>query len=100
MNKTVITNVPQDWADLLKPEYNGKIALAGDPRTSSQAINAVYAAALANGGSLDNAQPGLDFFKQLNDSGNLLPIIATAATVAVGRHADHDPLDVQRPREP
>jgi putative spermidine/putrescine transport system substrate-binding protein len=84
VNKTVITNVPQDWADLLKPEYNGAIALAGDPRTSSQAINAVYAAALANGGSLDNAQPGLDFFKQLNDSGNLLPIIATAATVSSG----------------
>ena len=84
VNKTVIPNVPKDWADLLKAEYNGKIALAGDPRTSSQAINAVYAAALANGGSLDNAQPGLDFFKQLNDSGNLLPIIATAATVSSG----------------
>jgi putative spermidine/putrescine transport system substrate-binding protein len=25
--------------------------------------------ALANGGSLDNAQPGLDFFKKLNDAG-------------------------------
>ena len=40
--------------------------------------------ALANGGSLDDAQPGLDFFKKLNDSGNLKPIIATAATVAAG----------------
>ena len=84
VNTQVITNVPKDWADLLKDEYKGKIALAGDPRTSSQAINAVYAAALANGGSLDNAQPGLDFFKQLNDKGNLLPTIATAATVAAG----------------
>ncbi len=84
VNKTVIPNVPQDWPDLLKAEYKGKIALAGDPRTSSQAINAVYAAALANGGSLDNAQPGLDFFKELNDAGNLVPIIATAATVSSG----------------
>ena len=84
VNTAVVPNVPQDWADLLKPEYNGQVALAGDPRTSNQAIQAVYAAGLANGGSLDNAQPGLDFFKQLNDAGNLRPIIATAATVAAG----------------
>ena len=84
VNTAVVQNVPQDWADLLKPEYNGMVALAGDPRTSNQAIQAVYAAGLANGGSLDNAQPGLDFFKQLNDAGNLKPIIATAATVAAG----------------
>ncbi len=84
VNTAAVDSVPQDWADLLKPEYKGKIALAGDPRTSNQAIQAVFAAALANGGSLDNAQPGLDFFKQLNDAGNLVPIIATAATVAAG----------------
>jgi putative spermidine/putrescine transport system substrate-binding protein len=84
VNTDQVPNVPQDWADLLKPEYKGKVALAGDPRTSNQAIQAVYAAALANGGSLDNAQPGLDFFKKLNDAGNLVPTIATAATVAAG----------------
>lgn len=84
VNTAAVENVPQDWADLLKPEYKGKVALAGDPRTSNQAIQTVFAAALANGGSLDNAQPGLDFFKQLNDAGNLVPIIATAATVAAG----------------
>ncbi len=84
VNTAVVSNVPQDWADLLKPEYKGQVALAGDPRTSNQAIQAVYASGLANGGSLDDAQPGLDFFKQLNDAGNLVPIIATAATVAAG----------------
>ncbi len=84
VNKNVITNVPQDWSDLLKDEYKGKIALAGDPRSSSQAILAVFASGLANGGSLDNAQAGLDFFKQLNDKGNLLGGIANATTVAAG----------------
>jgi putative spermidine/putrescine transport system substrate-binding protein len=83
-NTAVVPNVPQDWSDLLKPEYKGKIALAGDPRVSNQAIQTVYAAALANGGSLDNAQPGLDFFKKLADAGNLLPGIATSATIASG----------------
>jgi len=84
VNTAVVANVPQDWADLLKPEYKGQVALAGDPRTSNQAIQSVYAAALANGGSLDDPQPGLDFFKELNEAGNLLPGIATAATVAAG----------------
>jgi putative spermidine/putrescine transport system substrate-binding protein len=84
VNTAVVANVPADWSDLLKSEYKSQVALAGDPRTSNQAIQTVFAAALANGGSLDDAQPGLDFFKQLNDAGNLLPGIATAATIASG----------------
>ncbi len=32
-----------DWADLLKPEYKGKVALSGDPTQSNQAISAVWA---------------------------------------------------------
>ena len=71
-------------ADLLKPEYKGQIALDGDPRTSNQAIQAVYAAALANGGSLDNAQPGLDFFKKVVDAGNFVPTDANPGTIVQG----------------
>ncbi len=84
VNSDVIKNVPQDWADLLKPEYKGQIALSGDPRVSAQAQMSVYAAAFANGGSVDNVQPGLDFFKQMNDAGNFVPVIAKQATVAKG----------------
>jgi putative spermidine/putrescine transport system substrate-binding protein len=84
VNTAVVKNVPADWADLLKPEYKGQIALAGDPRSSNQAIQTVYAAALANGGSLDNAQAGLDFFKKLNDAGNFVPVIAKPGTIASG----------------
>src|SRR5262245_50581261 len=47
VNTTVVKSVPQDWSDLLKADYKGQVALAGDPRTSNQAIQAVYAAALA-----------------------------------------------------
>ncbi|MGH8925822.1 MAG: extracellular solute-binding protein [Acidimicrobiia bacterium] len=84
VNADVIDNVPQTWADLLKPEYQGAIALAGDPRVSAQAISAVFAAGLASGGSLDDAQPGLDFFAQLAEAGNLVPVIAESGTVASG----------------
>jgi putative spermidine/putrescine transport system substrate-binding protein len=84
VNTQVVKNVPQDWSDLLKPEYKGQVALAGDPTGSGQAINAVWAAALGNGGSLDNPAPGLDFFKKLNDAGNFVPVIAKPATIAKG----------------
>ena len=83
-NTAVVKNPPQNWSDLLKPEYKGQVALAGDPQSSNQAIMAVFAAALANGGSLDNAQPGLDFFKKVNDAGNFVPVIAKVGTIAQG----------------
>ena len=87
VNTDVQPDVPQDWADLLDPKYNGQVAMSGDPRTSSQAIQAVYAAALANGGSLDDAQAGLDFWAEVNAAGNLVPLIANNGLVATGETA-------------
>ncbi len=84
VNTAVVKNVPTNWADLLKPEYKGQVALSGDPRTSNQATQAVFAAALANGGSLDNAQPGLDYFNNMNQAGNFVPVIAKVGTIAQG----------------
>jgi len=84
VNADVVPNIPQDWSDLLKEEYKGQVSLAGDPRTSNQAILSVYAAALANGGSLDNAQPGLEFWAKINSLGNFVPVIADAGTFARG----------------
>jgi putative spermidine/putrescine transport system substrate-binding protein len=84
INTDAIKNPPAEWADLLKPEYKGKVALAGDPRTAAQAIAGVYAVALAQGGSLDNAQPGIDFFANLNKAGNFVPVIAKQGTIASG----------------
>jgi len=84
VNADVVENVPTQWSDLLDPQYEGQIALAGDPRVSNQAIFSVFAAALANGGTLDDAQAGLDFFAELNESGNLVPVIAESGTVASG----------------
>jgi putative spermidine/putrescine transport system substrate-binding protein len=87
VNTDVQPDVPQDWSDLLDPKYNGQVAMSGDPRTSNQAIQTVHAAALANGGSLDDAQPGLDYFAEMNTAGNLVPLIANNGLVATGETA-------------
>ncbi|MFC4961426.1 ABC transporter substrate-binding protein [Streptomyces mauvecolor] len=75
---------PQTFADLLKPEYKGQVALNGNPTKSGSAFAGVYAASLANGGSLDNIQPGLDFFAKLKKAGNYNPVESTPATVEKG----------------
>ncbi len=43
-NTDAVKNVPANWEDLLKPEYTGQVALSGDPRSSNQAIQTVFAA--------------------------------------------------------
>jgi putative spermidine/putrescine transport system substrate-binding protein len=87
VNKDLVQNVPADWADLLKPEYANSVALAGDPRASNQAIQAVYAAGLSKGAAAGEAAgtAGLEFFKELNAKGNFVPVIGKPATLAQGQ---------------
>jgi putative spermidine/putrescine transport system substrate-binding protein len=85
INKDIVKgDSPKDWKDLLDPKYAHSVALAGDPLNSNQAIQSVEAAALGNGGSLDNAQPGLDFFKQLVTAGNYVPTVAKQGSLVSG----------------
>ncbi len=85
VNTSEVANPPAEYADLLKPEYNGQIALSGDPLTSNAAILSVWAAGLATGATGEEAaQAGLDFFKQLNDAGNFVPIDGDSRTVGIG----------------
>ncbi|MFE7094057.1 ABC transporter substrate-binding protein [Streptomyces erythrochromogenes] len=79
-----VKNCPTTFKDLLKPEYKGQVALNGNPTKSGSAFGGVYAAALANGGSLDDIQPGIDFFGQLKRNGNYTPVESTPATVEKG----------------
>ena len=87
VNKDLVPNTPADWSDLLKDEYTNAVALAGDPRTSNQAIQGVYAAGLSKGAAAGEAAgtAGLEFFKELNAKGNFVPVIGKAATLAQGQ---------------
>ncbi|SDY90111.1 putative spermidine/putrescine transport system substrate-binding protein [Amycolatopsis xylanica] len=80
-----VPNPPKSFADLRKPEYQGKVALNGDPTKAGAAFAGVYAAALANGGSFTDIKPGIQFFADLKKSGNFIPVQASAATVESGQ---------------
>ena len=86
VNKDMVDNVPADWSDLLKPEYSGMVALAGDPRASNQAILAVLAAGVAAGGApgKDSGDKGLAYFAEMNKAGNFVPVIGKPGTLAQG----------------
>ena len=83
-NTTIVKNAPKTWADLKKPEYKGQVALNGDPRTSGSGLAAVMAASLANGGSLDDIMPGIQFFADLKKSGNFIMTSVDQSTVLSG----------------
>ncbi|WP_405540730.1 extracellular solute-binding protein [Streptomyces sp. NBC_00075] len=79
-----VKSCPTTFADLLKPQYKGQVALNGNPTKSGSAFGGVYAASLASGGSFDDIQPGLDFFAKLKKNGNYTPVESTPATVEKG----------------
>jgi len=72
-------------ADLADAKYKGKVALNGDPTKAGAGFNGVVLAGLANGGSADDIKPGIDFFKTLAESGNLIPVDPAPATIASGQ---------------
>jgi ABC-type Fe3+ transport system substrate-binding protein len=83
-NTSVVTKCPTTMSELLDPQYKGQVALNGNPTQAAAAFSGVWAAALSNGGSLDNIGPGIDFFKKVKDAGNFNPVESTPATVQSG----------------
>ncbi|HEX9616662.1 MAG TPA: ABC transporter substrate-binding protein [Anaerolineales bacterium] len=84
--KPAIANNPTDWEDLLKPEYKGKVAMAGDVLKSNQSVQTVLASGLSrSGGDIEKApEAGLQFWKEMNDAGNFIPVIADQGKIAQG----------------
>ncbi|WP_324274009.1 extracellular solute-binding protein [Blastococcus brunescens] len=76
-NASVVETCPTTFAELLDPQYAGQVALNGNPTQAAAAFSGVWAASLANGGSLDDIGPGIDFFTQIKDAGNFNPVEIT-----------------------
>lgn len=83
-NTTVMSDAPDSFAALKDPKYKGLVTLNGDPREAGAAFSAVMAASLANGGSLDNIMPGIEYFAELKALGNLAGTSVTEALVISG----------------
>jgi len=84
---------PADWPDLLKPEYKGKVAMAGDVLKSNEAVMTVLGSGMSRAGLSDiasvadaekAAQAGLEFWAEMYKNGNFIPVIADQGRIAAG----------------
>jgi len=83
VNRAAVKSVPQSWRDLLKPEYRKALAVK-DPRTSGTALATVLAANAALGGTITNLDPGIAYFRQLKEAGNLSPVRVSDSNIQKG----------------
>jgi putative spermidine/putrescine transport system substrate-binding protein len=72
-NPAKVKVAPTSFKSLLNPVYKNEIGLNNSPTTAAAAFAAVYAAALANGGSFGNIDPGIKYFAELKKIGNFVP---------------------------
>jgi putative spermidine/putrescine transport system substrate-binding protein len=76
---------PTSLADLMKPEYKGKVALNGDPLKAGAAFAGVQMVSIAEGGSPEDPTKGIEWFAKLKAAGNFLPVDPTPATIESGQ---------------
>lgn len=82
VNTTRVAEPPSTWAQLDDARFRGQVATNGDPRQATSALNAVWSAALANGGSLDDIEPGIGYFGRLSRQGIYIPLQANVGNLA------------------
>lgn len=72
--------------ELTDPKFAGSVAVNGKPAEAGAAFNGFLLANAASGGDFSNFQPGLDYFKKLNDAGTLNVTDVTNGTIDAGEH--------------
>jgi putative spermidine/putrescine transport system substrate-binding protein len=83
--RSLVKVAPTSFKSLLTGSYKNQVAIDGDPTVTGSAFAAVYAAALANGGSLANIAPGVSYFKALRQAGNFASVRGTPGTMLSGQ---------------
>ncbi|MEL4505414.1 ABC transporter substrate-binding protein [Luteococcus sp. H138] len=83
-NKTKYGEI-NSFDQLTDPKFKSTVALNGKPAEAGAAFNGFLSANLGNGGTLENLQPGLDYFKKLKDAGTLTTVDISNATVDSGQ---------------
>lgn len=72
---------PTSWEDVKNGDY---LVSVGNVLGGAASQVAVLSCAIANGGSMDNVQPGIDYFKELAKAGRLDTGDTTSARLASG----------------
>ncbi|MGJ4849732.1 extracellular solute-binding protein [Bacillota bacterium Meth-B3] len=105
--------IPQSWADLLDPKYKGMIGML-DPTAAAVGYSASIAVNEAMGGSLDNFDPAIEYFKKLNENDVVYPMQTSTAKLLKGeipilidadfngyglKYAQNGPIEVVIPQE-
>ena len=85
VNTSQVQDPLSDWGDLLKPGFQGMLALTGDPAHGHPAgLTAVAAAGQAASGSLADAWSGLAFFLRLDEAGSLVAALGSWRSLDFG----------------
>ncbi len=75
--------VPTSWQDLLDPAYKGMVGYL-DPSSAFVGYAGAVAVNRAMGGSLEDFDPGIDYFKKLNENDPIVPKQTSYARVLSG----------------
>jgi putative spermidine/putrescine transport system substrate-binding protein len=87
VNTDLVKTVPTSFSQLLSGSYPNMVGIDGDPNQANDAFIAVYSAALAASGSINDIQPGIDYFAKLKKKGNFTPARANIANITKGEVA-------------
>jgi putative spermidine/putrescine transport system substrate-binding protein len=84
-NKAIVTNPPEKFEDLLKPEYKNMVT-TGDPTKGNESVMGVWACGIElNGGKIDGAaEKGIEFWAEMVKAGNQVPVSISSGTLAKG----------------
>jgi len=87
INTDIVKNPPTSFKELLAGNYRNMVGIDADPRQATDAFIAVYSAALATSGSVNDIQPGIDYFAQLKKKGNFTLARASEPNIVKGEVA-------------
>lgn len=105
--------VPKSWNDLLDSKYAGKVGFL-DPTQAAVGYSVYVAGNFAMGGTLDDWDPGVAYFRKLVENGLILPAQTATAMVQQGeipilidadfngyklKYIDNAPVEVVIPEE-